>query len=336
MSKNLGKKKVFLILIYIIYLLFLVEIFLRIAGICYSTIVAPRADEGSLKDENAFRILCIGDSCTYGVGAPSGKSYPSQLYKLLNEKAGTEQFCVINRGVPGLNSSQALRLVKHFVPLYKPDVLLFLCGHNDFWNLEDIKLTENERINPLEYSAILANIYLSNLRIYKLYQSFFLTKFYVKNFINIDAQSNNVKAYAEWEDEENYKISKHINDLYVCTPESFSFFAENKRILDIIRTKNIEEVCKVSRRNNAKLFFLSYPDKEINKRAYFKEELLKKYNVCYINNIDLFNRVQNKGFRLFRSDGFHPNELGYYYIAVNIYNAFIDNGIIDAEKIKLI
>src|SRR5215510_15468284 len=46
-------------------------------------------DEGRprRKPEHCFRVVCIGDSCTYGLGLQDPDAYPEQLERLLNEKA---------------------------------------------------------------------------------------------------------------------------------------------------------------------------------------------------------------------------------------------------------
>ena len=53
------------------------------------------------------RVLCIGDSFTYGMGASSDTtSYPAQLATLLQKRQGTRHWNALNFGKPGMNSNE--------------------------------------------------------------------------------------------------------------------------------------------------------------------------------------------------------------------------------------
>lgn len=73
------------------------------------------------------RIVCFGDSLTFGTGASEGRDYPSVLEKL----TGVE---VINAGVPGNTTENALERVDEDVLAYEPDVVLITLGGNDLKN----------------------------------------------------------------------------------------------------------------------------------------------------------------------------------------------------------
>jgi lysophospholipase L1-like esterase len=83
-------------------------------------------------------IRCIGDSYTFGVGAPSGAlSYPAQLHELLREKHPDKKTCVWNEGVPAINSSEMLKVMQDGL-LTGPDlptVYVVLLAHNNNWNM---------------------------------------------------------------------------------------------------------------------------------------------------------------------------------------------------------
>jgi lysophospholipase L1-like esterase len=81
---------------------------------------------------NEFTILCIGDSHTYGIGAPGPLSYPRQLANLLNGASKKTVYRVINAGVPGTNSSEALAaLRKVYARNRRVDLVLVLTGGNN-------------------------------------------------------------------------------------------------------------------------------------------------------------------------------------------------------------
>jgi len=83
-----------------------------------------------------FRILTIGDSCTFGDGDYT-TAYPalleSQLKKQENKSA--LQYEVINGGVEGLNSEMALYRLRSKGPGLSPDIVTIYIGWNDLMKL---------------------------------------------------------------------------------------------------------------------------------------------------------------------------------------------------------
>ncbi len=67
--------------------------------------------------------VAFGDSLTAGVGAGSGRDYPTQLGKRLDQR-------IINRGVPGDTTSDALARIWEVEEL-DPRVVLLCLGGND-------------------------------------------------------------------------------------------------------------------------------------------------------------------------------------------------------------
>ena len=74
----------------------------------------------------ARRVLCLGDSITFGYGVGDDETYPSALGRLLGP--GAE---VINGGVTGYTSHQVLALLRRVGPVLRPDVVTVLIGWND-------------------------------------------------------------------------------------------------------------------------------------------------------------------------------------------------------------
>jgi lysophospholipase L1-like esterase len=72
-------------------------------------------------------IIAFGDSLTYGTGAPPNLSYPAQLSKLLKQP-------VINAGVPGDTTSEALERLESDVLSRSPGIVLLTLGGNDLKN----------------------------------------------------------------------------------------------------------------------------------------------------------------------------------------------------------
>jgi acyl-CoA thioesterase I len=70
-------------------------------------------------------VLALGDSITYGTGAPSDASYPSVL-------AGLTGWRIVNAGVPGDTSAQALARASALLAEHQPALVLLGIGGNDF------------------------------------------------------------------------------------------------------------------------------------------------------------------------------------------------------------
>ncbi|MBI4845749.1 MAG: hypothetical protein HY810_04660 [Candidatus Omnitrophica bacterium] len=87
-------------------------------------------------DNQSCRVLCLGDSFTYGIGAQKKYSYPAQLQKLLDEKSGPGRFTVINSGEPGINTPMLCDKLQRLLDEFEPDIVLLMVGVNDSWNLE--------------------------------------------------------------------------------------------------------------------------------------------------------------------------------------------------------
>lgn len=81
------------------------------------------------KDPSVLRILCLGDSTTYGVGVRSNETYSSQLETILKEHNCKAE--VINGGVPSYTSKQGLAALKWQWEDYRPDLIITYFGNND-------------------------------------------------------------------------------------------------------------------------------------------------------------------------------------------------------------
>jgi lysophospholipase L1-like esterase len=75
------------------------------------------------------RVVCLGDSSTYGWGVEPSESYPAQLQELLDERSPAE-WEVFNLGVPGYTSFQGRLLLERLREL-DPDVVVISFGSND-------------------------------------------------------------------------------------------------------------------------------------------------------------------------------------------------------------
>lgn len=103
----------------------ILEISLRLVGGVYSRL-SESEDVGSNHPINT--ILCLGDSVTFGLGAPRGFSFPDQLQKSLDQYNPEKNYTVINRGWPGQNSAQLLLRLSKYLDEFKPRMAVVLIG----------------------------------------------------------------------------------------------------------------------------------------------------------------------------------------------------------------
>lgn len=149
--------------LYSILLLFIVlEVGLRIAG----SLLYPPIEEAlePVRGSSTFKIVCVGDSHTYGMDAPRHLSYPRQLANLLNSRSESTVYEVANLGVPGFNSSETYQRLKEAIHEegVQPDLVIMCAGHNNthnlrhapIWKIDSMKTASPEQQirHLLEYS----------------------------------------------------------------------------------------------------------------------------------------------------------------------------------------
>lgn len=90
------------------------------------------------KSEGEFRLACLGDSCTFGLGGdskyraiPYADTFTARLNRRFAKNRRGLRFTAINFGCPGYTSFQGLRLLKDKVGDYRPDAIVAYFGIND-------------------------------------------------------------------------------------------------------------------------------------------------------------------------------------------------------------
>ncbi len=84
------------------------------------------------KKEDEILILCMGDSCAWGLGVEADQTYCSLLPEKLHQRFPQKKFRSLNAGRPGYTSYQGKVLYEKIVPYLKPDFVLFHFGANDY------------------------------------------------------------------------------------------------------------------------------------------------------------------------------------------------------------
>ncbi len=89
-------------------------------------------DVSKAKPAGTWRAFALGDSQTYGAGVDAPDAYPSQAEALLRARAPAGvQVELINAGISGYTSLQALRLVRTKLLQWEPDAIIIDCRTHD-------------------------------------------------------------------------------------------------------------------------------------------------------------------------------------------------------------
>src|SRR5262245_42064341 len=80
--------------------------------------LGQRVAEDAARDPGGetFRVVCLGDSCTFGVRVPFAAIYSTRLEQLLREAGVAAR--AANLGVPGYCTAQGLRLIPQVADLH--------------------------------------------------------------------------------------------------------------------------------------------------------------------------------------------------------------------------
>ena len=88
-----------------------------------------RSDAPVEAPKRRFRVLALGDSCTFGLGVQGDETWPAQLEGLLRNSGLDVE--IVNAGVPGYTAYQGWRLLETRGLRLEPDVVLVTFGFND-------------------------------------------------------------------------------------------------------------------------------------------------------------------------------------------------------------
>lgn len=93
-----------------------------------------RGEEIEGEKEGRFRILMLGDSFTWGMGAGEEETYPRVLEKILEERCPRSAVEVVNAGVCRYYPRQERVLLAKTAGRLKPDLVVMSILPNDVWD----------------------------------------------------------------------------------------------------------------------------------------------------------------------------------------------------------
>ena len=117
------------------------------------------------KPAGTFRVLAMGDSCTFGFGVADDEAWPAVLEKRLNASGRFVPVQVINGAVPGTTLFQHLMVFRSRLARFRPDLVIDWSAPN--WN-PSIKLFRDRMKDPPFYVTLQRP--LRRLALYRLLQ----------------------------------------------------------------------------------------------------------------------------------------------------------------------
>lgn len=128
-----------------------------------------------------IRIVCVGDSHTFGVGTSMRHSYPAQLERLLALNNHEQKFSVFNLGIPGASTKRQTQELKLFFKEHGAEAVILLTGRNNDSELKG--WMNNPPCRTSQYRA-------EDLRSYRFIKA--ISGYFRKKDIRQDTQHNRV------------------------------------------------------------------------------------------------------------------------------------------------
>ena len=285
------------------------------------------------KTNNRIRIMIFGDSIVVGRSVPQDQTVSAQLEQLLQSQNINAE--VINAGVQGYATDQALLRMIQLLPLYKPDLVIYGLCQNDFLgNQARVAHGQAKPVYKIQGPGEIVmvppvlkdKIYTGGSGLRKWIQYSALYRYLQPGFLKLRMM------LGRW-DSQNTVVPDELDEFYY-NQESL------KKINWNLFKYLITQMAAVSKANGAQFLFYAHPSLHEVWEPYIKniEEILKikpghydKYaiesrlvriaheeNIVFIPMINWFWKHESGGpFHLLPRDP-HCNQKGYRLIAENL------------------
>jgi lysophospholipase L1-like esterase len=309
--KTLLRQKIFLCLFGIFLCLSMLEIVLRISGFIYYSKYKLPEDRGT-----DYRIFCIGESSTFGIGTrnPSIYNYPSQLEKILNAKFPYLRVqCFFDHNI-GINTTENLFRLPSYIEKYKPHLVIFMVGANNWWNLDKSNILIFNKKSIFSHFFIKLSVFMDRFRVYKLFKWITCKKGLMKLHAQVDWPDEHIAEDTNKRIKMAEELNKQTNDTY------------GPDIFNAVAFYDLMEMVRICKNRKINVVICSYP--ATGGGLYFLQKKAALLCNCpFVDNYIHFGNLPNKN-DYFSYDRWHPNEKGYRLVAENIYNCILENKLI--------
>jgi hypothetical protein len=207
--------------------------------------------------EKKLVILCIGESTT---GLGGGNSWPSQLQRILNNIQDERSFHVINKGLPGQDTSFIVKFLPEYLEKYNPHLVLAMVGINDN-RFVPVKAYATKSLP--DNSGLLSLVEQS--------RTYGLIKWIIRSL--------RLRIYG---DESQLMLNNRVSEI---VNESTTYHLSNPNVTDLhpLTIRNLNHMVRMSSERGSKFIFVQY--------ALRKIDVLEKViigEVSYISNYQIF------------------------------------------------
>ncbi|MBU1627982.1 hypothetical protein KKB18_11495 [bacterium] len=243
--------------------------------------------------QDHIKVLCLGDSCTFGAGIEYEMTYPFLIEKKLNEDSNQRKYKVINAGVPGYTSFQGLRFLEQNLDYLKVNVATLYFGNHEY-----CKTPVNEDLKqPFPPIAMILNFF-NHSRIFVWLQ---------RGIVYVQRKLFEREDTTEFLDLTTSKriISKGIKVRSRIKLEDYKLILG--KIIKLLQSRNITPIIILSPCENEDPVHFQYC------RA--AKKIAEDYK---IQSIDIYSKlIENKS--LYFKDNIHPTPKGHEIIAYDLY-----------------
>jgi len=257
------------------------------------------------KQKGSYRILCVGDSFTFGQGVESKEAYPKLLESELRLKFPDKNIEVLNAGWIASNPKAQEKFIKNYGIKFKPDMIIL-----GFFTGNDIVETISEGM-PLARKSIFEASYITALSLRTGFIGL-LRGLFDKHFPNLyEFLSLKIIKLS-------YVLGYHRNTFDFMLKQAYPEKIENGWYEVFQYLKNINELCKI---NNIGFILMAIPfpdqvldvnlDKKLvrNKPQMLLKDFCKNENINYIDVMPVLI-LHNKEKIYYIKDG-HWTKLGH-------------------------
>ena len=196
-------------------------------------------EANSLGSTSHLRILCVGDSNTYGMWLDRSLAYPARLEAIWSQSRRTPRIEALNLGHPGNNSSRLLQNLPEMLAHLNPDWVIVMVGANDFW-------TAPVEIQELEARS---NVwaFLRRTRVYRL--AYMIERSFEVENVEVEAEES-VPGEFEW----TARVGDREFELGHATPNPQKRKRAQRELL-----RNLESAIAAIERHPARIILMTYP-----------------------------------------------------------------------------
>ncbi len=296
-------KKIGLVLLNLFVILLILEAILRLYAAWYRYSLNQLYRSEKKDTTYKIKILAVGESTTAGLWVEN-RSYPIQLKEKLERYYNCRGCVEMNiLTLPG-NTSGTLHELPSYILKYKPNVVIFMVGFNDFAFYE-------YNIDAL----LLENFFTKNKVVYYLYLHSvkFLNEILVFRVAKLTYVSLTMPRSKYLDTNE--IVTRH--GLISAERARFSDLKPIERFIENQMKNNIEKMIEITQLNDATPMLMTHP---VCRTNYIIREVANGKGVALIDNEVRFNKLQNYADYFFKESSFHPNAKGYEIIAQDVMN----------------